>query len=687
MTREFNRSKKQVQFLFTVLVVISMLFPANSFAVAQDETPPADTPPTEVELVEPITIEQATVEIPLPAETAEPIELVQPTVEIPVEETSVPAVPASTDIPLVEQTVVVPPELSSMQPIVPVTGEEETVTPELKVADAVKVLAQTDSNLVNSLGEVIPLVSQEAAEILADGDPIIERGGITYRFLTSCTGFENCFQSPTPVSAAVAFAENGETIKIAAGTYNEDVLIDKDIILKGVQTESSNTVGDVLISTVRLFSNISNWTNIFVTNVFVNSGAQIQDGIDIANSGGTVNVASGTYTINSTLTIEKPLTLRGLPGTDSAGAASDAPIIQPNTPAAFNTTTHTTTDFTPETGLTIQSDNVKVNGFIIKGFNIGVKVLPKTNGTKTSGLEINNNTLLNNIKYDIQLTTDATNPLINYNAFLDDIHPNSGKFLPVGYALYKPNNTSQIYAEGNYWGYDRISGNDYYGPVGYLETGFIGNFAGIISQQLHNDSKLDSELGNNKNEIPTGFTGTYRQGIVNGYPGNNDPATIKVKFNGDIATTYTISPQCTGGKIWNGQSQSCVTQVVCGANQISNGAGGCACADGYVDGPQTGLQCVTVQTSCKLTEEPDGNGGCKTKTCNDGDPRTDDTLNSDGTCSYVLKTCNDGDPRTDDTLNSDGTCSYVLKTCNDGDPRTNDTLNSDGTCSYVLNLR
>ncbi|MBI3536966.1 MAG: hypothetical protein HY070_05350, partial [Chloroflexi bacterium] len=64
-------------------------------------------------------------------------------------------------------------------------------------------------------------------------DPYITFDGVTYRFLSDCTGFSNCTQSTTPIQAAVNYfaqnssviAANDRTIFVDGGTYKENISI------------------------------------------------------------------------------------------------------------------------------------------------------------------------------------------------------------------------------------------------------------------------------------------------------------------------------------------------------------------------------------------------------------------------------------------------------------------------------
>lgn len=107
------------------------------------------------------------------------------------------------------------------------------------LAEVVETLAEAGVTLTDAEGEPIPLASEAAAAILA-GDPYIDRGGVTYRFLPigGCAPYggvgPTCTESATPIQAAINFANAGETVNIEAGTYTETgITINKAITLSG----------------------------------------------------------------------------------------------------------------------------------------------------------------------------------------------------------------------------------------------------------------------------------------------------------------------------------------------------------------------------------------------------------------------------------------------------------------------
>ncbi|MDP1714919.1 MAG: right-handed parallel beta-helix repeat-containing protein [Anaerolineales bacterium] len=163
--------------------------------------------------------------------------------------------------------------------------------------------------------------------------------------MTDCTGqpvdaTNTCTVSTTPIQAAIDFAIAGETINVEAGTYTENVTIAKQVTLLGLGAGAYTTS-----FTLNSGANVSGSGNIFASVVNVNAGASIQDGITLATSGGTVNVAEGTY--NEQINISKPLTVTGADGAvlDGTGLVS-----------------------TWTTGVKIKSGNVTFNNIDVTNF-------------------------------------------------------------------------------------------------------------------------------------------------------------------------------------------------------------------------------------------------------------------------------------------------------------------------------
>jgi hypothetical protein len=168
-----NIKPKIFSFFVLLILTLSMLFP--SIALADETTPPPEetqepAPPAE-ETEEPIVQTEETEEPLLPpADTQEPVSsteepsMTEETVE-----------DAGTEAPTEEGTPVPTGEAVIEEP----ASEEEA--PEVSVASILEQLPEgTDLVVLDQEGEEEPLVTQEAAETLATGDPYFTRDGVTY---------------------------------------------------------------------------------------------------------------------------------------------------------------------------------------------------------------------------------------------------------------------------------------------------------------------------------------------------------------------------------------------------------------------------------------------------------------------------------------------------------------------------
>ncbi len=164
-------------------------------------------------------------------------------------------------------------------------------------SDVVAALNDAGAVLLDENGNSVPLVSQQAADALVNGDPYFNDGAghIVGYTTTSGTcdasvtpGF--CHQTNTPLQDAISAAPSGATISIESGVYNENVVIAKQVILTGLGAGAT-----VNSFTLNSGADTTGSINIFAPVVNVNAGAIVQNGVDLAAVGGTVNVSPGTY--------------------------------------------------------------------------------------------------------------------------------------------------------------------------------------------------------------------------------------------------------------------------------------------------------------------------------------------------------------------------------------------------------
>lgn len=112
--------------------------------------------------------------------------------------------------------------------------------------------------------------------------------------------------STASINYGLSLAANNGAVNVAAGTYSDDItqsFYSRGITLTGATGAIANSITLDRAVNSKISGLSANTVNVASTN------AKIQQGIDLATSGGTVNVAAGTYYEN--LNINKALTLNG----------------------------------------------------------------------------------------------------------------------------------------------------------------------------------------------------------------------------------------------------------------------------------------------------------------------------------------------------------------------------------------
>ena len=198
------------------------------------------------------------------------------------------------------------------------------------LVEVVSLMAENGAVLLDETGEPLSMASEAAQEILSTvGDPRGTLGvardgapvGASFTYYKETAGHADgdcsydgatttltCYFA-APLSQAVVDAEDNSEILIAPEVFHETVSINKKLIL----------TGDGGIATVDQFillsgADLTGSSNIFANWVEVQSGASVQDGINLVAENGTVDVLAGTY--EEQLSIQTDgITLQGHAGT------------------------------------------------------------------------------------------------------------------------------------------------------------------------------------------------------------------------------------------------------------------------------------------------------------------------------------------------------------------------------------
>lgn len=200
--------------------------------------------------------------------------------------------------------------------------------------------------VITATGGRIVLQGSDAATISING------GLYEFAIPGASTGVEISNAAGATLDAKTLYLGVGDAANLLSGVIN----------LEGIQQASSAIVvnGDaVALKSALQVPSVSGNSN----TVNVSGAGRIQDGVKIAKSGGTVNVAAGTYVQPATLTIDKSLTL--------SGAGEGATLIDAQGVGGY--------------GMEVTADNVTLKNFTLYGpsANIesayGIKVSPTGN--------------------------------------------------------------------------------------------------------------------------------------------------------------------------------------------------------------------------------------------------------------------------------------------------------------------
>jgi hypothetical protein len=103
---------------------------------------------------------------------------------------------------------------------------------------------------------------------------------------------------------------SGEILSIAAGNYNEDVIVDKDVQLIKTGIGAIELASLTLSQTAKILGNQPSDGAFLAPVVTINAGSSISEGLQLLKTGGVINVNSGIY--DEQLTFTKSCYLNGL---------------------------------------------------------------------------------------------------------------------------------------------------------------------------------------------------------------------------------------------------------------------------------------------------------------------------------------------------------------------------------------
>jgi alpha-tubulin suppressor-like RCC1 family protein len=275
-----KRSSSFLSIIFTVMLILLLVFPTRVFAEGEDPTVvPATTEAAPAATVEPLLVTPDITPIPAtagptPVSTEVPAESLAEATAVPVD------LLAATELPIETQ-----PAASESTEAAPVVDNSTLI------ADTVTALQEAGVVLVDTAGSPIPLASQAAADALVAPDPVGCPPGVTPAFMggtgLGCT--TNYLSIQQALDDPLVPINGGWTIFIEQGNYNENVLVNKSVKFTGLGAGATATS----ISLFKDIDNASSWFSSLL--VIVNPGASISDGLNLVAPGGTVRTSVKTY--------------------------------------------------------------------------------------------------------------------------------------------------------------------------------------------------------------------------------------------------------------------------------------------------------------------------------------------------------------------------------------------------------
>lgn len=182
-------------------------------------------------------------------------------------------------------------------------SSEPSSEPAEEVEELVELLSEEGIELADENGDPLPLASQEAEEILNGRDPFFWDGSQWVGYTTTgsgCPANVVCNQDDNPFQRAVNEAGSGNTIYVATGDYDEDVVVNTaDLSFVGFQlvtvpdaaapTLTIDASGYAVVKSLTLNVNFGTTNGVYANSVIVNGpNGHLNDGLALVDTGGTV---------------------------------------------------------------------------------------------------------------------------------------------------------------------------------------------------------------------------------------------------------------------------------------------------------------------------------------------------------------------------------------------------------------
>ena len=133
----------------------------------------------------------------------------------------------------------------------PITPVDASAITETSAEEIIQAADENNLTLVDASGNPLSMAAEETIELLETGDPFFwsttnSRWEGYTNSGSGCPGIVFCIPNPNPFQAAINAAPVGATIYVEAGSYTENVIIDKaDLALVGYSSISFKSDGSV----------------------------------------------------------------------------------------------------------------------------------------------------------------------------------------------------------------------------------------------------------------------------------------------------------------------------------------------------------------------------------------------------------------------------------------------------------
>ncbi len=427
--------KKSVTFWSILLVLVVCVSLVNVRVVWADDGTPTDPPPAVVTDAPSATAPDATQQdVPTAQASDAPSE----------EATALDS--AQQDAPTVQETTMPPeftPTPASLNESMATATEAATTTPDATVGDLIaQAPKNTDVVVLNQSGEQVPLVSQEAADIVQTADPIWCPANIT----TPTPGANGCTTSFSSIGDLLANMNSADSASWAANFAQDGVIYLARTTDASTTITSAVTINDTTYS--NLFNNFKNY-NLTLQGGWNTSTGTTTDQTVFDGANATLEIGTSTNPWIGSVTLNN-ITIQNVSSTSQASlsVSSGGTVEMNNVVVSGSGAGQNNIDINASNAKlkNVHSSNSNMNGIAITATDAGtvtlMDVIASNNGHQDgsnrygSGVLVNGASTLINVvggsytndaRYGIEATNSASTslPIANIWTDLPDYSPGS----------------------------------------------------------------------------------------------------------------------------------------------------------------------------------------------------------------------------------------------------------------------